>query len=92
MSTQLAHLCSVILQQYFGGIVQKVGDCLFSAVQTRTLSVIMKSTGLNKIQVTNALAILIKFRLVLFEPSANEQYAEYSLIRDNILLILRYPR
>lgn len=37
--------------------------------------------------------MLIKFRLASFRPSKiNETVAEYSLLSDNVLLILRYPR
>lgn len=92
MSIQLGKLCSLILLQHFGENVQKVGDCLYGAVQSGTVSVIVKSTGLKKSDVTHALAVLIKFRLAKFEASKNELYAEYSLNMGNVLLILRYPR
>lgn len=92
MSVQNAKLCSVLLLQHFGESVQSVGECLFSAVQSRTLTTIIKNTGLPKSTVTHALAILLKFRLARFQPSNNELYAEYILIRENVLLILRYPR
>lgn len=92
MSVQAAKLCSVLLLQHFGESVQSVGECLFSAVQSRTLTTIIKNTGLPKSTVTHALAILLKFRLARFQPSKNELYPEYSLIRENVLLILRYPR
>lgn len=92
MSIQLAKLCSIIFERHFGKNVQVVGDCLFSAVQSRSLSMIIKHTGLPRSDVAHALAILIKFSLVKFESAANDSYAEYSLNRDNILLILRYPR
>jgi DNA-directed RNA polymerase III subunit RPC3 len=37
--------------------------------------------------------IFLKFRLVTFKPSpTNENIAEYSLKKDNVKLILRYPR
>lgn len=92
MSVKNAKLCSVLLLQHFGESVQAVGDCLFSAVQSRTLTTIIKNTGLPKSTVTHALAVLLKFRLARFQPSKNELYAEYVLLRDNVLLILRYPR
>lgn len=92
MSVKNAKLCSVLLLQHFGESVQSVGDCLFSAVQSRTLTTIIKNTGLTKSTVTHALAILLKFRLARFQPSKNELYAEYMLIRENVLLLLRYPR
>lgn len=92
MSIQLGKLCSLILLQHFGENVQKVGDCLYAAVQSCTVSVIIKSTGLTKPEVTHALAVLIKFRLAKFAASKNELYAEYSINKENVLHILRYPR
>lgn len=92
MSIQLAKLCSIIFERHFGKNVQVVGDCLFSAVQSRSLSMIVKYTGLSRNDAGHALAVLIKFRLVKFDSSVNENSAEYSLNRDNILLILRFPR
>ncbi|XP_037027606.1 DNA-directed RNA polymerase III subunit RPC3 [Bradysia coprophila] len=92
MSIQLAKLCSIIFERHFGKNVQIVGDCLFAAIQSRSLSMIVKNTGLPRSDVAHALAILIKFRLVKFDASANESFAEYSLNRDSILLILRFPR
>lgn len=92
MSIQLAKLCSIIFERHFGKNVQVVGDCLFSAVQSRSLSMIVKCTGLPRSDVAHALAVLIKFRLVKFDSSVNETSAEYSLNRDTILLILRFPR
>ncbi|KAJ6639936.1 DNA-directed RNA polymerase III subunit RPC3, partial [Pseudolycoriella hygida] len=85
-------LCSTIFERHFGKNVQIVGDCLFSAVHSRTLSMIVKSTGLPRSDVAYALAVLIKFRLVKFEDVNNDNFAEYSLNRDSVLLILRYPR
>lgn len=92
MSRQQSELCSTILNQHFGENVQIVGECLFSAVQSRSLSMIIKSTGLPKVAVCNALAILLKFQLAKFVPSSNDNFAEYSINRENILLILRFPR
>lgn len=92
MSIQYGKLCSVILLQHFGETVQKVGECLFTAIQSRTLSMIIKSTGLTKAEVTHALAVLLKFKLALFQPSKNELFVEYSIDKEAVLLILRYPR
>lgn len=92
MSIQLGQLCSIILQHHFGEHVQKVGECLFSAVQCRTISMIVKSTELPKHEVNRSLAVLLKYRLAKFQAATNDQFAEYSLIKENVLLILRYPR
>lgn len=92
MSRQQSELCSAILQQHFGENVRTVGECLFSAVQSRSLSMIIKSTGLSKSAVCHALSILLKFQLAKFIPSKNDNFAEYSINSENILLILRFPR
>lgn len=91
MSISYGKLCSVILKQVFGKNVQSVADCLFDSI-SRSLSVIVKSTNLSRREATNALAILIKFRLVTFAPSVSGTIPEYSLERDAINYILRYPR
>lgn len=92
MSIQYGKLCSLILVQHFGETVQKVGDCLLTAIQSRTLSMIIKSTGLTKAECTHALAVLLKFNLAKFQPSKNELFVEYALDHNAVLLILRYPR
>lgn len=92
MSKNLCNLNSLLLQQHFGNNVQIVGDCLFSAVQSRTLSMIVKSTGLSKNEVSHALAILIKFRLVKFFQSAESNAVEYTIKSDKVYLLVRYPK
>lgn len=91
MSIFYGKLCSVILKQVFGKNVQSVADCLFDSI-SRALSVIIKTTNLSRREATNALAILIKFRLVTFAPSVSGMIPEYSLNREAINYILRYPR
>lgn len=92
MSINYCKLSSVIIKQCFGETVQKVSDCLFDAI-CRSLSNIVKSTKLTRREVTNALAVLIKFQLVTFRPSdLHPTIVEYSLKRDEILYILRYSR
>ncbi|EDV92963.1 DNA-directed RNA polymerase III subunit RPC3 [Drosophila grimshawi] len=92
MSADYAHLCSSILEQCFGQVVQAVADCLFSAT-TRTLSQIVSTTQLARKEVALALAVLIKFRLVRFEPSKSNQFLpEYSLKREDVICLLRYSR
>lgn len=92
MSIQFGKLCSIVLEQHFGKTVQLVGDCLFASIQSRTLSMIINSTGLKRTEVTYALAILLKFRLAKYDKNDNYNLIEYSLHKDRIPLILRYPR
>ncbi|CAD6994354.1 unnamed protein product [Ceratitis capitata] len=91
MSIEYANLCSVVVKQVFGETVQIVADCLFCAV-SRTLPAILKKTNLSRKEVSTALAVLIKYQLVVFAPCATNPFlAEYSLKREEIFYILRYP-
>lgn len=92
MSVQCVKLCSVILLQHFGETVQSVGNCLATAVQSRTLGTLIKTTGLTRAQCVHSLSVLIKFHLASAQPSRNGLCAEYALRIENVLLILRYPR
>ncbi|XP_053947010.1 DNA-directed RNA polymerase III subunit RPC3 [Anastrepha ludens] len=91
MSIEYANLCSVVIKQVFGETVQTVSDCLFCAV-SRTLPAIVKTTKLSRKEAAMALSVLIKYQLVVFTPCESNPYlAEYSLKREEIFYILRYP-
>ncbi|KAJ2945223.1 hypothetical protein O0L34_g9294 [Tuta absoluta] len=91
MSHQLGRVVSEILVKYFGEIVQKVGHDLFT-YGAKPIGMIVKTTGLPRVQVIESLRTLIKFDLVSFEPSKNEVIADYKLLPENVLLLIRYPR
>lgn len=44
------------------------------------------------LQVKEALCVLIKYRLVSFKPNKNEVLANYFLLPDRVLLMIRYPK
>uniref|UniRef100_A0A1A9X417 DNA-directed RNA polymerase III subunit RPC3 n=1 Tax=Glossina brevipalpis TaxID=37001 RepID=A0A1A9X417_9MUSC len=89
MSIDYGNLCSVIMKQCFGEVVQMVGDCLFNA-NWRTLHNIVKTTNLSRKEVCKALAVLIKYQLVSFRASDfNPCMAEYFLKRDEVLYVHR---
>ncbi|XP_031621411.1 DNA-directed RNA polymerase III subunit RPC3 [Contarinia nasturtii] len=90
MSIILGKLNSILLREHFGINAQIVGDCLFSAVQSRPLSTIIKTTGLTKNEVSAALSSLIRFRLVQFTSSA--QSVEYSIKPEKVYLLIRYAK
>lgn len=92
MSINLVKLNAILLSKYFGENVRLVGDCLFSAVQSRTLGMIVKSTGLSKSDVSHALAILIKFRLVKFSQAEGTTTVDYTIQPDKVYLLVRYPK
>ncbi|KAL0829722.1 hypothetical protein ABMA28_003218 [Loxostege sticticalis] len=91
MSHQLGRVVSEILLRYFGEIVEKVGKDLFM-YGSKPIGMILKTTGLPRAQVVDSLRTLLKFDLASFEPSANEVIADYKLIPENVLLLIRYPR
>ncbi|XP_055640184.1 DNA-directed RNA polymerase III subunit RPC3 [Toxorhynchites rutilus septentrionalis] len=91
MSIQLGKLCSCIIQQHFGDVVRTVADDLFTAV-AKTLTMIVNSTQLTKSEVCKALAILLKFGLVRYQPNKALTGTEYILDYEKILMVLRYPR
>lgn len=92
MSLILGKLNSILLREHFGVNAQIVGDCLFSAVQSRPLSTIVKATALTKNEVAHALASLIRFRLVKFAPGVNPNIVEYSIKPDKVYLLVRYAK
>lgn len=92
MSLILGKLNSILLREHFGVNAQIVGDCLLSAVQTRPLSAIVKATGLTKNEVSNALASLIRFRLVKFTCGTSGNTVEYSIKPDKVYLLARYSK
>lgn len=91
MSHQLGRVVSVILHRYFGEIVQEVGDDLFK-YGSKPIGMIVKTTGLSRGLVIESLRTLLKFDIAAFEPSANESIADYKLLPENVLLLIRYPR
>ncbi|CAG9782262.1 unnamed protein product [Diatraea saccharalis] len=91
MSHQLGRAVSEILHRHFGEIVQQVGNDLFT-YGTKPVGMIVKTTGLPRQQVIESLRTLLKFDLAAFEPSVNELIADYKLLPENVLLLIRYPR
>ncbi|GBP64016.1 DNA-directed RNA polymerase III subunit RPC3 [Eumeta japonica] len=89
MSHQKGRLVSEILNRYFGDIVQKVGDDLFT-FGSKPISLIIKTTRLHRLQVIESLRALLKYDLASFEPSHIETIPNYKLNSDNVILLLRY--
>ncbi|CAB3241504.1 unnamed protein product [Arctia plantaginis] len=91
MSHQLGRVVSIILHRYFGDIVQTVGDDLFKC-GSKPIGMIVKTTGLSRGLVIESLRTLLKYDIAAFEPSVNQLIAEYKLVPENVLLLIRYPR
>uniref|UniRef100_A0A8C0UTQ6 DNA-directed RNA polymerase III subunit RPC3 n=1 Tax=Cyanistes caeruleus TaxID=156563 RepID=A0A8C0UTQ6_CYACU len=83
-------LCSLLLQEHFGEIVEKVGNSLLRT-GPRPLRLLVGDTGLLPDQVKKALCVLIQHNLVRYEVQPRGS-VEYEARSKRILRILRYPR
>ncbi|NXM98121.1 RPC3 polymerase, partial [Sylvia borin] len=83
-------LCSLLLQEHFGEIVEKVGNSLLRT-GPRPLRLLVGDTGLLPDQVKKALCVLIQHNLVRYEVQPRGS-VEYEAQSERILRILRYPR
>ncbi|NXG16505.1 RPC3 polymerase, partial [Grallaria varia] len=89
-------LCSLLLQEHFGEIVEKVGDSLLRTgprpLRLRTAVPGMAVTPPTPLpQVKKALCVLIQHHLVSYEASPRGP-VEYEARGGRILRLLRYPR
>ncbi|PKK18275.1 hypothetical protein A306_00000118 [Columba livia] len=82
-------LCSLLLHEHFGEIVEKIGTQLLRA-GGQALRGIAGGTGLLLDQVKKALCVLIQHNLATFRPRRGG--VEYEAQCGRILRILRYPR
>ncbi|NWW33451.1 RPC3 polymerase, partial [Panurus biarmicus] len=83
-------LCSLLLQEHFGEIVEIVGNSLLRT-GPRPLRLLVGDTGLLPDQVKKALCVLIQHNLVRYEVQPRGS-VEYEARSERILRILRYPR
>ncbi|NXB19914.1 RPC3 polymerase, partial [Rhagologus leucostigma] len=83
-------LCSLLLQEHFGEIVEEVGNSLLRT-GPRPLRLLVGDTGLLPDQVKKALCVLIQHSLVRYEVQPRG-CVEYEARSERILRILRYPR
>ncbi|NXU45109.1 RPC3 polymerase, partial [Drymodes brunneopygia] len=83
-------LCSLLLQEHFGEIVEKVGNSLLRT-GPRPLRLLVGDTGLLPDQVKKALCVLIQHNLARYEAQPRGS-VEYEAQSERILRILRYPR
>ncbi|KAM3657070.1 DNA-directed RNA polymerase III subunit RPC3 [Ammospiza maritima maritima] len=83
-------LCSLLLREHFGEIVEKVGNSLLRT-GPRPLRLLVGDTGLLQDQVKKALCVLLQHQLARFEAQPRG-WVEYEARRERVLRILRYPR
>ncbi|KAM0724812.1 DNA-directed RNA polymerase III subunit RPC3 [Formica fusca] len=81
-------LCMLLLEEYFGSIVQSIGNSLLYG--TKTLNVIRIDTRLPLIKVKEGLCVLIKYGFVTYQHGDKD--AQYILNTEKIITLLRYPR
>ncbi|XP_042747209.1 DNA-directed RNA polymerase III subunit RPC3-like [Lagopus leucura] len=83
-------LCSLLLREHFGEIVEKVGTYLVRT-GSQPLRAICADTGLALDQVRKALCVLIQHNLAAYQLQ-KRGCVEYEARCRRVLRILRYPR
>nr|XP_031292405.1 DNA-directed RNA polymerase III subunit RPC3 isoform X2 [Camelus dromedarius] len=83
-------LCSLLLQEHFGEIVEKIGVHLIRT-GSQPLRVIAHDTGTSLDQVKKALCVLIQHNLVIHRVH-KRGVVEYEAQCSRVLRMLRYPR
>ncbi|KAM9515173.1 DNA-directed RNA polymerase III subunit RPC3 isoform 3-T3 [Guaruba guarouba] len=83
-------LCSLLLREYFGDIVEAIGTFLIRS-GPQPLRLIAADTGLLLDQVKKALCVLIQHNLVGYQVQ-KRGLVEYEARCRRVLRILRYPR
>ncbi|NWR59027.1 RPC3 polymerase, partial [Bucorvus abyssinicus] len=83
-------LCSLLLHEHFGEIVEKIGTYLVRT-GAQPLRMIVSETGLLLDQVKKALCVLIQHNLVRYQLQ-KRGYVEYEAQCRRVLRVLRYPR
>uniref|UniRef100_A0A2K6GGS2 DNA-directed RNA polymerase III subunit RPC3 n=1 Tax=Propithecus coquereli TaxID=379532 RepID=A0A2K6GGS2_PROCO len=83
-------LCSLLLQEHFGEIVEKIGVHLIRT-GSQPLRVIAHDTGTSLDQVKKALCVLIQHNLVIYQVH-KRGVVEYEAQCSQVLRMLRYPR
>lgn len=83
-------LCSLLLQEHFGEIVEKIGVHLIRT-GSQPLRVIAHDTGTSLDQVKKALCVLIHHNLVIYRVH-KRSVVEYEAQCSRVLRMLRYPR
>lgn len=91
MSRTEIELCSLVLKEIFGEIVQKVGKCLMGQMCGRPLMQIVHITGIPREKVKQALRVLIWHHFCHFEEN-QRGFVEYGVDMNQILFLLHYPR
>ncbi|EFN64824.1 DNA-directed RNA polymerase III subunit RPC3 [Camponotus floridanus] len=82
-------LCMLLLEEYFGNIVQCIGNSLLHS--RKTLDVIRLHTNLPLIKVKEGLCVLIKYGFVTYQQDEKGS-VHYVLHCEKIIMLLRYPR
>uniref|UniRef100_A0A8B9URH9 DNA-directed RNA polymerase III subunit RPC3 n=1 Tax=Anas zonorhyncha TaxID=75864 RepID=A0A8B9URH9_9AVES len=83
-------LCSLLLREHFGEIVERVGTLLVRA-GAQPLRMLVGDTGLSLEQVKKALCVLLQHNLATFQLPKRGG-VEYEARAERVLRVLRYPR
>ncbi|XP_038078065.1 DNA-directed RNA polymerase III subunit RPC3-like [Patiria miniata] len=90
MSVCQIHLCSLLIKEHFGDIVEKVCTHLIQN-GAKPLRVAAQETGLKIDQVRKALCVLVQHNIASFGLH-KRGFVEYAASVEQVLLLVRYPR
>jgi DNA-directed RNA polymerase III subunit RPC3 len=91
MSNAQTKLCEVILEEYFGKTVSRVGSNILD-FGYKTLAQIISSTGLSVRDVRQSVSLLLHHDLAKFSDTRKPGNPDYSIQVENVLCILYYPQ
>ncbi|XP_034554529.1 DNA-directed RNA polymerase III subunit RPC3 [Notolabrus celidotus] len=93
MTAQEVRLCSLLLREHFGEVVEKVGTHLLRG-GAQNLRTIIHETGISLDLVKKSLCVLVQHGICVFSAGRKGpgSPSEYRTGCDDILRILRYPR
>uniref|UniRef100_V9KPL2 DNA-directed RNA polymerase III subunit RPC3 n=1 Tax=Callorhinchus milii TaxID=7868 RepID=V9KPL2_CALMI len=90
MTQAAGRLCSLLLREHYGEIVERVGSHLIRT-GGQPLRVIASDTGVSVEQVKKALCVLVHHNLVTYRAH-KRGFVEYEALAGRVLRLLRYPR
>ncbi|KAL2084707.1 hypothetical protein ACEWY4_020225 [Coilia grayii] len=93
MTTQEVRLCGLLLQEHFGGVVEKVGTHLIRS-GALTLRAIVQETNMSLDLVKKSLCVLVQHGMCVFGAGRRGPGwpVEYCVCVERVLYMLRYPR
>jgi len=87
----LSKLLVILVKDHYGDMLASVASAILD-METGTLGQIVSRSGLGVKSVRSCLAVLIRQRLVKYRKEESSERIFYSIVTENILALMRYPR